>query len=286
MANAGWRLFLCGYQRGNRYFVGISVLCLVQLVIDGFWLVAIVSPHVQFSLKTTSVSLTQAVSHFKIAGREDMVFNLQKAGGIAALFEAVAYIVGFGVMATLLNPGNTEGWTAAQKLVFVLDNKALFQTWTLFIYVAFGIALVVLAVVLHDRLKLQASDVMKIATPFGFIWAGLVIASGMVASVGLEAVAALHQQDIAQSTSSWTSIVAIQNGGVEVVGGIWVLLISTASFRAIGFPRALGYLGIFVGVAGILTVVPVLKDLAIVFGISQILWFAWIGIVLLGRVES
>lgn len=217
------------------------------------------------------------------------MFNLQKAGGIAALFEAAAYIVGFGVMATLLNPGNTQGWTAAQKLAFVLENKALFQTWTLFIYVAFGIALVVLAVALHDRLKLQASDVMQIATPFGFIWAGLVIASGMVASVGLDAVAALHQQDIAQSTSSWTTIVAIQNGlggGIEIVGGVWVLLISVASFRAIGFPRALGYLGIVVGVAGVLTVVPTLKDLAIAFGISQILWFAWISIVLLGRVKN
>jgi hypothetical protein len=29
-----------------------------------------------------------------------------------------------------------------------------------------------------------------------------------------------------------------------------------------------------------------LKDLAILFGISQILWFAWIGIVMLRRVHS
>jgi hypothetical protein len=217
------------------------------------------------------------------------MFNLQKAGGIAALFETLAYVVGFGVMATLLNPGNTEGWSSAQKLAFVLERKALFHTWTIFIYVAFGIALVVLAVALHERLRDRAHDLMKIATPFGLIWAGLVIASGMVASVGLETVAAIHARDAAQATSTWVVIDAIQNGlggGVELVGGVWVLLISAASFQSSAFPKGLGYLGIVVGLAGVLTVVPMLKDLAMVFGISQILWFAWIGIAMLRRIHS
>jgi len=35
------------------------------------------------------------------------MFNQQKAGGIAALVEAAAYVVGFVVMATLLSPGDT-----------------------------------------------------------------------------------------------------------------------------------------------------------------------------------
>lgn len=216
-----------------------------------------------------------------------MAFNLQKAGGLASLFEALAYLVGFGVMATLLNPGPTDGWSAAQKLAFALERKALFQAWSLFIYVAFGVALVVLAVSLHERLKVHAHDLIGIATPFGLIWAGLVIASGMVAIVGLEMVATIHARDVAHATYTWSAVAAIQNGlggGVELVGGVWVLLISAASYQAPGFPKALGYLGIVVGVAGILTVVPTLKDLAIVFGISQILWFAWIGVVLLRQV--
>jgi hypothetical protein len=217
------------------------------------------------------------------------MISLQKAGGIAALFEALAYVVGFGVMATLLNPGNTEGWSSAQKLAFVLERKALFHTWTLFIYVAFGIALVVLTVAIHERVKDKSLDLMKIATPFGLIWSGLVIASGMVASVGLDAVATMHSQDVAQAASAWVTIGAIQNGlggGVEIVGGLWVLLISAASFRSTVFPQPLNYLGIVVGLAGVLSVVPMLKDLAVVFGISQILWFAWIGIVMVRRVHG
>ena len=212
------------------------------------------------------------------------MFNLQRAGGIAALVAAAAYVVGFVVMATLLNPGDTEGWTSAQKLSFVLERQSIFQSLTILIYVVFGIALVLLAVALHERLNVRSLDLMKIATPFGLIWAGLVISSGMVGSVGLEAVAALHSQDAAQAASVWSAIGAVQDGlggGVEIVGGVWVLLISAASLRSNALPRALNYLGFIVGAAGILTVVPPLGELGALFGLGQIVWFAWLGIIML-----
>ena len=217
-------------------------------------------------------------------GPRDNVFNLQKAGGIAALVEAFAYIAGFTIMATLLNPGDTQGWTPDQKLSFALERQSTFQALTILIYVVFGIALVFLAVALHERLSSRSSDLMKIATPFGLIWAGLVIASGMVGSVGLEAVAALHAQDAAHAASVWTAIGAIQDGlggGVEIVGGVWVLLISIASLRSSALPAALSYLGFIVGAAGILTVIPSLAELGTVFGLGQIIWFAWLGIIMI-----
>jgi hypothetical protein len=212
------------------------------------------------------------------------VFNLQKAGGIAALVEALAYIVGFTIMATLLDPGDTEGWAPARQLSFALEKQSIFQALTLLIYVVFGIALVFLAVALHDRLSGRYSDIMKVATPFGLIWAGLAIASGMVGSVGLEAVAALHAQDVAHAASVWTAIGAVQDGlggGVEIVGGVWVVLISIASLRRTALPDALSYLGLVVGAAGILTVIPALAELGTVFGLGQIVWFAWLGIIMI-----
>ncbi len=212
--------------------------------------------------------------------------NLQKAGGIAALLEALVYVVGFTVMATLLNPGITESWGQAEKLSFVLERKAIFQGLTLFIYVVFGVALVVLTVALHERIKAKASALMQIATPFGLIWAGLVIASGMVASVGLEAVAKLHTQDATLAITAWTVIAAIQDGlggGVEIVGGVWLLLVSVASLQFKTFPKLLDYLGVVVGLAGVLTIAPPLRDLSAVFGVGQIFWFAAIGILMLRR---
>lgn len=212
--------------------------------------------------------------------------KLQKAGGIAALLEALVYVVGFTVMATLLNPGSPETWGPAEKLSFVLERKSIFQAFTLFIYVFFGVALVVLTVALHERIKAKANSLMQIATPFGLIWAGLVIASGMVASVGLEAVAKLHAQDATLATTAWTVLGAVQDGlggGVEIVGGVWLLLVSVASLQSRAFPKLLDYLGVVVGLAGVLTIAPPLRDLSAVFGIGQIFWFAAIGVVMLRR---
>ena len=50
-------------------------------------------------------------------------------------------------------------------------------------------------------------------------------------------------------------------GRVEVVGGIWILLVTWGALLAGRHPRALNYLGVVVGMAGVLTVVPALEVL-------------------------
>lgn len=211
--------------------------------------------------------------------------QLRRAGGLAALVEAMCYVIGFAMIATALNPGNADDWSQAQKLAFILEQKTMFQIWNIIIYVVFGVALVVLAAALHQRLNNAATAIMMVATPFGFIWAGLVIASGMVANVGLEVVADTYSLSVDQAVEAWSIIGAVQDGlggGVELVGGMWVLLLSLAARSdADVFPKALVYLGLFVGTAGILTIVPMLAGLGAVFGLSQIAWFIFIGVILL-----
>jgi hypothetical protein len=71
-------------------------------------------------------------------------------------------------------------------------------------------------------------------------------------------------------------------GGNEIVGGLWTLLVSWAALRGGGLPKALNYPGLVVGVAGLLTVVPALElVLRFVFGLGQLVWFVWLGIVML-----
>jgi hypothetical protein len=216
--------------------------------------------------------------------------HLQKAGGLAALGEALAYLVGFGVMATLLNPGNTRGWSTAQRLAFVLERKGLFEAWILFVAVFGGLLIVVLTAALHERLKATSADLMKVATPLGFIWAGHVLASGMVESAGLNALAKLHAQNPEQAATVWLATGPVQNGlggYIEIVGGVWMILISTAALRSGQLTRGLGLLGLGVGTAGFLSVLPPLREGAtMAFGISQILWFLWIGVHLLRRPVS
>jgi hypothetical protein len=212
--------------------------------------------------------------------------NLEKAGGFAAIVEAIAYIVGFAAMASVFNAGDVSHWTPVQKLAFLLDRQALFQLWNIGIYVVFGIALVVLAAALNETLKTKAPAMMQVATALGLIWAGLVIASGMLASVGIAATAKLFISESDQAVMLWRVISIVQDGlggGVEVVGGLWLMLVSTAGLRSHQLSRALNWLGLAVGFAGVLTIVPPLAELASVFGLGQIVWFGWIGMVLLSK---
>ncbi|WP_271008255.1 hypothetical protein [Paucibacter sp. B51] len=205
-------------------------------------------------------------------------------GGGAALFEALSYIVGFAAITTWLKPEQAEGWDAARRLAFVLERQAAFQAVNLLVYVAFGLALVLLSSALHERFRASGNEaLMRVASPFGYIWAGLVIASGMLSSVGLTAVATLHAKDPALAMTVWQMLTILQDGlggGVEVVGGAWVLLLAIAGLRE-SRASALAWLGVLCGSCGVLTLLPPLRDLGAVFGITQIVWFTGVGLMLL-----
>jgi hypothetical protein len=211
-----------------------------------------------------------------------MISDLQKLGGIAALIEAALYVTGFALFLTILDPSGYVGHV--QQVAFLADNQVASYIANLLIYVVFGVVLVVLVLALHARFKNDSPAIMQTATAFGLIWAGLVIASGMIANIGNSTVVALFSENQDQAVSLWLAIITVQEalgGGNEIVGGLWVLLLSWAALRAGKLPKVLNYLGVLVGLAGILTVVPAFDVLMDVFGLGQIVWFAWLGIVML-----
>jgi hypothetical protein len=211
-----------------------------------------------------------------------MMSDLQKMGGVAALIEAGTYVVGLGLALTLLAP--VLDADPDQYVAFLADNLTLMYVWHLIIYVVNGVFLVGLVLALHERLKAGLPALVQTATAFGLIWAGLIIASGMLIINDAGVVTDLYGEDPVQATSVWLALSAVEEGlggAIELPGGLWVLLLSWAALRAGGFPRALNYLGAVIGVTGILTVVPALEVLGAVFGLGFIVWFAWVGIVML-----
>ena len=65
-----------------------------------------------------------------------------------------------------------------------------------------------------------------------------------------------------------------------MIGGLWVLLLSISAIKANEFPSQLNYLGVLVGAAGVSTIYPA-EILTEIFGVTQIIWFIWLGIVLI-----
>lgn len=150
-------------------------------------------------------------------------------------------------------------------------------------YVIFGCFLAVLVLALHQRLKAKAPVLSQIAAVFGIIWVGLVIASGMIANIGLGAVIDLSAQNAEQAMTVWVvinTIVEGLGGGNEVVGGLWVVLLSVAALKINELPKSLNWLGLFIGFVGILTVYPA-EILTEIFGLGQIVWFSWLGVAML-----
>jgi hypothetical protein len=214
--------------------------------------------------------------------------KLQNWGGMAALYEALAYIIGFIGFIAVVNVGGITD--PLEKVTAIVENQGLLTALHLIVYVAWGAMLVVLSLALHERLHGRISALARTATAFGLIWSVLVIASGMIYNVGMESVVGLEATNPQQAATVWLAIESIFNGlggGVEVVGGIWVLLLSIAALRNGSLPRALNYLGFLVGAAGVVSVVPTLSEIsASIFGLTQIVWFAWLGIALLRQPKS
>ncbi len=213
---------------------------------------------------------------------------LQKWGGYAALFEALAYIIGFVGFIGIVNIGGITD--PLEKVAAIVANRGILTALHLIVYVAWGASLVVLTLALHERLNGHKSAVARSATAFGIIWSLLVIASGMIYNVGMETVVTLNASDPAQAATVWMAIESVfrgLGGGVEVVGGIWVILLSVVGLRSGTFARGLHLLGYVVGVAGVVSVVPALSEVsASIFGLTQIVWFAWLGVAMLRKSET
>ena len=211
--------------------------------------------------------------------------SLQKSGGIAALLHAAAYVVGMVLGLILIFP--LLDAAPAQYLKFLSENQTLVYVWNLISYWGSAITLVVMALALYERLHDGSPALVPVATAFGLIWAGLIIASGNLMLHNLGVVADLHAADPAQAATAWTALESVEVGitsGNELVGSLWVLLLSVAALRTGQLSRALNMLGVALGVAGMLTIVPALySSLVMVFGPGMIVWSAWLGIVLLRR---
>src|SRR5450756_97313 len=120
--------------------------------------------------------------------------TLRKVGGFAALYLAVAYLIGIVLFLVVLDyPSMTD---PAQRVALLVEKQMVIFSTNLLMYVFFGVFLIVLSLALYDRLKSGAPAIMQVATAIGIIWAGSLIASGMVSNAGIAPVVALYAKAV------------------------------------------------------------------------------------------
>ncbi len=206
--------------------------------------------------------------------------SFKKLGGIAALYEGAAYIIGMLFFILVLDYSGINN--SVEKIAFFIDNKITIYILNLIIYVFFGVFMIILSLALYNRLKDGSQIIMLIATSLGLIWSTIVIASGMIFNIGMDTVIKLYAENPEQAGTVWLAIESVGNGiggGNEIVGGLWILLVSIAALKLKKLPKALNIVGLIVGIAGILSTIPPLAGTtALIFGMIQIVWFIWLGI--------
>ncbi len=208
--------------------------------------------------------------------------NLQKFAGVSAICEAIIYIAAFVYFGAYWS-FPSEG-SALEKMTYLAEHQLLFSCVYFVIYVVFGVLLAVLGVGLNEKLQTN-NALVKIGSVFGFVWVVLVIASGMLANIGLNHALSLMEINSEKAFELWrivSVLVESLGGGNELVGGLWVLLISIAALQAKVFSKGLNYLGLVVGTAGIATVYPE-QLFTEIFGVTQIIWFSWLGLVMFSQ---
>lgn len=209
---------------------------------------------------------------------------MSKAGGYAALAMALCYIsmavIFFGLLAV------PTGLDSLGRLQFYLQQEYMLVSigWGIG-YLLFGVLLAILLQALRQALPDSQSAIAGIAERFGNVWLVLMMASGMVALISMDMTLRLLDNSTEQALALYNTsnlLTHALGGGIELVGGLWVLLFSIAGLQQQRFAKELHLLGLLVGSLGILTVlhtVPYLKD---AFGITQLIWFIWLGVALLG----
>ncbi len=210
--------------------------------------------------------------------------HLQRTGGLSALINAAAYMVGMVIVFTVLAP--VLDAEPLEYLSLIEENKTLLILWHIIIYLVAGIFMIPLTLALHERFKEGMPTLSQIAAAVGLVWVATIISSGMVIIHNLNVIVPIYNHNPEQAETVWLAMSAVGEGlggGIELPGGLWMALVSLAAVRLRKLPIPLGYMGMVVGGSGVLTTIPGLYNLGYVFGLGAIVWFVWTGFILLRK---
>lgn len=214
--------------------------------------------------------------------------QLQRAGGTAAIICALTYLFGFVLFFGLIEAPKDSSDIA--HLHFLVSQRDTFFLGHIVIGIVFSFGLLLLNQSLKTTFKLTTPNMSQYNSVLGNIWATFVLASTFIFLVSLPFLANYadtNEENAVIVLKSVDIVVDALGGGIELLGAVWVLLISYMGIKANTYAKTLHVLGIAVGLAGILTLFSGLSFLSgnmvfeastAIFGLGQIVWFIALGI--------
>jgi hypothetical protein len=208
--------------------------------------------------------------------------NYKKIGGVASIYGGLSYI--FAIIFYLVILKFHTLTNLNDKIMLFIEKRELIYILTLLSYTVFGFAMIILSLILNKKLKGVSKLSADFMTIIGIIWATVIIISAMIYNIGIDTVIKIYATNPDKAVLIWQSVETVYNGiggGTEILGGLWMLIICFTAMKGNIFPKFLNILGIICGVAGVLSDLPMLRDLVEIFALTQIVWFIFLGVLLI-----
>lgn len=205
--------------------------------------------------------------------------SLRKAGATSALLMAIIYLLGFAIFFLALDPG--PALTRDETVQFLNENRLIVLPTMFVLYVLAGFNLLILVQALAGEVKDRVPWQSQTALIIGSIWCVMLIVAGFVYLTGMQTVFSLYPENAEQASALALMVNTVfesLGGGNELVGGVWTVLISCLLLYVTQDYKILHFFGIVVGIAGVVSIVPILAEAATLFGLGQIFWFIGLGV--------
>lgn len=206
-----------------------------------------------------------------------------KLGAMASFTCAICFILGLSLIMIWV-PEFNDG--PEQRLRTLSEHSRLMQVWYFIIYVVFSISILILSSYLLKRVEQEQSLLQKMTMLYSYLWATYVFASGLIAILSIELMFGSWLQIHGAMSDIWRDVYSVQMGlgeGVEWVGGIWIVLITLCLYKQHCFSKTVHFFGFIIAPFGLLTVIPSLGIFGAVFGSLQLIWFIWLGVLILQK---
>lgn len=206
--------------------------------------------------------------------------RLQHLGAISLFAMALCYLCLFIIYGAVLPaPG---GESIGDKIAHLITHKALVTSTYIIGYILFACCLCISVQALHAFNHGSAGILINTASLFGLFWVLVLLCTGMIGITSLELISALP--DSAQSDAAIlyrTTVLLVESlgGGIEFIGGVWVLLLGIAGWLNKLFSKVFAVFSMVKGVVGIATLFSAESVLRDLFGLTGIVWFIWLGII-------
>ena len=211
----------------------------------------------------------------------------QKAAGIGAILQGVFFVIVLVLILAVLPGFGLQGpndFADPAKVLPFVASQPFVAFWLFPGDILFAVFLILTVMGLHDRLQNNSPALMRLATAAGLVATTLILANGTIGNSVVQ-LARSYPQNRDAAESAFLTLSLVSSNGVGLVsGGIfaygwWAVLISWVALRAGTFPKALNYVGVLFGVAGIGAIF--ILPLGFLGPVVGIVWCLWLGVILL-----